>query len=400
MIKKEIPLLTTVRFFAAFLILLFHLEIRWPLASLPRHLANVLNQGAIGMSLFFILSGFILTYNYDSSQSLENYKDFLIRRFARIYPIYLFAAILLLPWLGLSVHNEYSHSISSNIYHLFVTSRYLFLFIINIFILQGWFPGLFSYWNDNSSWSLSVEFFCYILFPLILCGLQHLNRQRLLLILLIAYVCTILPGLAYFLYPENVPTVSTIYAMPIFRDLPEFIVGMIFGLFFLRRAKDTKFTSIKIFIALFFLFIYLGYVGIYLPAIYVINNFAVIPIFALCIYWLAMGGGNLVKLVGNKVFILLGEASYCLYLLQVLFIYIYKDYGAFLQNYFTLLRHNSLVWLLIITFSIIFSIIIHFVIEKPLRKFIVIKYSKWKAGVPAMKSEVTVRHQISEDMST
>lgn len=369
MIKKEIPLLTTIRFFAASLILLFHLEIRWPLTFLPQHIANVLNQGAIGMSLFFVLSGFVLAYNYDGLQPIKKYKDFIIRRFARIYPIYCFAALLLLPWLGLAIAN---HSM------VFVTSRYAFIFFTNIFLIQGWFPQLFSYWNDNASWSLSVEAFCYVLFPIILYGLQLVNEKKLLLVLLVAYIFTILPGIAYLLYPENAPTMPTIYALPIFR-LSEFVVGMVVALFFIRQKKCPEYVFLKVFVALFLMFIYLGFIASYMPKIYIINNFIVVPVFALCIYWLASKSkGYMVVFFGNRFFRLLGEASYCLYLLQVLFIYIYKDYSKTIQHYFPLAHHNSVVWFIIVLFSIVFSIIAHFIIEKPLRRIIIERFTQWE----------------------
>jgi len=66
--QKEILPLTGLRFVAAFYVFLFHIHIRWPLAGQP-FLKNVLDQGAVGMSLFFVLSGFVLAYRYADVRS-------------------------------------------------------------------------------------------------------------------------------------------------------------------------------------------------------------------------------------------------------------------------------------------------------------------------------------------
>lgn len=98
-VEQEILPLTGLRFVAAFYVFLFHIHIRWPLANDP-FLNNILGQGAIGMSLFFMLSGFVLAYRYaDGRTSL---KDYLTNRFARIYPIYVAAALVTVPWIGIS----------------------------------------------------------------------------------------------------------------------------------------------------------------------------------------------------------------------------------------------------------------------------------------------------------
>lgn len=58
---RELPKLTGLRFVAALYVFVFH--IRWPLVE-SKFLANTLGQGAIGMSLFFMLSGFFSACRY------------------------------------------------------------------------------------------------------------------------------------------------------------------------------------------------------------------------------------------------------------------------------------------------------------------------------------------------
>ncbi|MFZ3141750.1 acyltransferase family protein, partial [Polaromonas sp.] len=82
--KPPINSLTGLRFIAAFLIILHHFGN--PPGPQPVH--NVISHGFVAVSLFFILSGFILTYNYaDNVGGLKTGKwNFWVARFARIYP--------------------------------------------------------------------------------------------------------------------------------------------------------------------------------------------------------------------------------------------------------------------------------------------------------------------------
>jgi peptidoglycan/LPS O-acetylase OafA/YrhL len=82
---KRAPLhaLTSIRFFAAIYVVLFHCGIPH-LISMPVPMANFFDSGYTGVTLFFALSGFILAYNYPRVSSRH---DFWISRFARIYPV-------------------------------------------------------------------------------------------------------------------------------------------------------------------------------------------------------------------------------------------------------------------------------------------------------------------------
>jgi len=93
-VRKDIPALTGLRFVAALYVFLFHIHIRAPLTEQP-FLASLLSQGAVGMTLFFMLSGFVLTHRYLD----RDYSDgeFLVARFSRIYPVYIVSFILALP---------------------------------------------------------------------------------------------------------------------------------------------------------------------------------------------------------------------------------------------------------------------------------------------------------------
>src|SRR6185437_10634847 len=86
-------------FFAAMQVVVFHFaQIRVENAPLP--IRNLVASGYTGVSLFFVLSGFILAYNYlDKDLSWRGgARFFLIARFARIYPVYALGLLVSIPF--------------------------------------------------------------------------------------------------------------------------------------------------------------------------------------------------------------------------------------------------------------------------------------------------------------
>src|SRR5688500_7405803 len=83
---KQLPSLTGIRFLAVTMIFLLHYNT--PL--LGKQLYAVFNQFYLGVNLFFVLSGFLICYNYGKEASLEKtfLKKYYINRLGRIMPLY------------------------------------------------------------------------------------------------------------------------------------------------------------------------------------------------------------------------------------------------------------------------------------------------------------------------
>jgi len=113
--------------------------------------------GYAAVDAFFVLSGYVLAYNYAFTFSRgfdkAEYWDFLIRRVCRVYPAYV--AILFVATAKLSLNFGGGEHASLNVWDAFC----------NIFMLTGW--GLHATPIMGVSWSVSAELFCYLLFPLI-----------------------------------------------------------------------------------------------------------------------------------------------------------------------------------------------------------------------------------------
>lgn len=176
---KDIPSLTVLRIFAALLVVFSHQYIFWSMdgAFFQSFVRPVLSRGDIGVKIFFILSGFILTHAYGDHKSV-NKRDFFLARFARIYPMYLFGLFIALPILLLIQVPEHMarHGAAMGLGVVGVKT------VCVLLLLQSWFPPATGHWN-GVSWSLSTEAFFYAVFPWLMPWLRRMNDWALWLII-------------------------------------------------------------------------------------------------------------------------------------------------------------------------------------------------------------------------
>src|SRR5882757_1665382 len=150
-------------------------------------LAPVLNCGAQGVDLFFMLSGFVLTWNsldrMGQSFSIRGTLHFLWLRLARVWPVYLVTLHLAALLVILSLH--VGHVPLPEVRDLTAIS-----YVRQILLVQLWFQPFFdgSSW-DGPAWSISAEWLAYLLFgPLVLMVLrmERATRARGLMMLAVA----------------------------------------------------------------------------------------------------------------------------------------------------------------------------------------------------------------------
>jgi peptidoglycan/LPS O-acetylase OafA/YrhL len=151
--KRMLDALTALRFFAAAMIVLGHGHALF--GSLEIANTVPLEQG---VSFFFVLSGFILTYNYPAFRSRESVLNFFVSRFARVWPLH---AVTCVIWIGLIF--EFKPQA------YFPGATGLLKLVANLSMVQAWIP--LKDWAltfNGVSWSISDEFFFYLAFPLII----------------------------------------------------------------------------------------------------------------------------------------------------------------------------------------------------------------------------------------
>jgi peptidoglycan/LPS O-acetylase OafA/YrhL len=187
---SRLPSLTGLRFPAALAVFLHHAFLPIPPLQLLSNdrfeyrMANWFSQsGGLGVSFFFVLSGFVLTW---SAREGDAPASFWRRRFVKIYPVYVVGWLLAMVLFA-------SPTTSTHVA------------IANLFMVQVWVP---NYWTnfsvDSPSWSLAAEAIFYLCFPLLLRAFRRINASHLkywILGMIGAVVAT--PALAYALFPNT-----------------------------------------------------------------------------------------------------------------------------------------------------------------------------------------------------
>lgn len=352
---QKIDSLTSLRWFSAFYVFLFHVHIRAPLSSDP-FWVKWLSQGAVGMSFFFILSGFILTHVYFEMKK-EDVFVYVAKRFARIYPAYVLgvaiAAVVMptnLSGAKLAIH-----------------------YFANVFSLQGWFPSLFPYGINGGTWSLSVEWFFYLLFPYIIFVVRDLSCKKIIVSLGGFWFLASLSGLVYYVFIDEVG-LNLYYSVPIYR-LPEFLMGVLVGVLYKRDLfVDLRWGKLIAIVAPLLLCLYLGLVA--RPG-YMIHNWFATPCLTAMIFY-----SFRISFLKNKVLVWLGEISYGFYILQFISLKLVET------------RHNSgdhplftVVYAFVLTFFL--AVVSYYIVERPLRRYILGKVSNRSAALPGMPHRAT-----------
>jgi peptidoglycan/LPS O-acetylase OafA/YrhL len=318
--RPPLPSLTGIRFIAAFLVVLFHANIEIQTSG-ARHNRGVpeLTHGYIGVSLFFVLSGFILTYTYLRADStLRGARwSFWRARFARVYPTYVFALLLSAP---LFVKRFAAAPVSS-----FEAGHAVLGALLTPVLLQAWWPTAACQWNC-AGWSLSVEAFFYAMFPILAVWLARRSHIRALIAATAIWLASLACPLLYlWITPDGVAHVteaSKLFWLTGLKYNPlvhvgEFSVGILAGLTFLRRSASETSAMMRVWIALTILACIVVLVSSPWLPYPLLHSGVLAPLFAILIYSLACRDTRGARtVVSSPVMVRLGECSYALYLLH------------------------------------------------------------------------------------
>jgi peptidoglycan/LPS O-acetylase OafA/YrhL len=294
--KKPLRTLTSFRFFASLAIVFFHA------VQNPRY-----DYLASGVSFFFILSGFILTYVHPRINDGVEFARFWIARIARIWPLHILTLIVVI----------FKHFFSE--------------FFLNLFLLQCWAPVYRVALSFNFvSWSISVELFLYFVFPFLL---PHVFKApgKVFLGTLVLYV-----ALAYGAVLLGVPDIGSINAMSYFAfqfnpalHLYQFVLGMAAFVWWDGHNKSPSsfvtwsFLEVIVVAAII---LTIPQLGVLSKAIVAGNHGYLLdrqlagllttPLFALLIYVFAFQAGILSRLFSQSWLVYLGDISFSTYMIH------------------------------------------------------------------------------------
>lgn len=275
------------RFVAALGVFIFHLKL------IDTGISPVWN-GSYGLfvDMFFILSGFVISYSYPSdARGVRAYSRFMIRRIARIYPLHLLSLLVFVVLIGVGLER---------------TARSTPLdFLYNLLLLQAW--GVTNHLSFNSpSWSISAEFFCYLIFPLLMLFARKLHPLALAAVVAGLYLVLAHGHLP--IWQERSQMYGANYDYGMLRALPSFLNGILLAILFRMsqpyRQKRVVFAGIAMF-------------GI---SVLVLNVFAkpdlAILLFSCAILLTAVGESAFTEFPGARLLGRLGNTSYAIYMLH------------------------------------------------------------------------------------
>jgi len=387
----KIPCLTALRFFAASMIVVVHSRGLFGFRHDYHGMYGVLVQG---VSFFFVLSGFILTYVYPRLDDWTSRKHFLQARFARIWPAHItafFLFLFLLPrplWVLSGVNAR-------------------LVAFTHVFMVQSWFgQQKYFFAFDAPSWSIATEFFFYLMFPLLI---HRWSRNWWIKLGCSCLVLVSLIGICNYVnmpYNTGSATGSSVEALIYIHPLPhlfEFTLGMTAALawsktrerFSYGKGMGTLVELGAICLVVLGLFciarlyqdpsnpsywkageVWLGRAG----TLWLCHSGAA-PLFAFLIYCFAHEKGFISRMLSAPFPVLLGEISYSVYLVHWIFLRYYQTRLACISSSWVAGPFAYLIfWLmLLLTCHLIFISI-----ESPSRRILMqLGNGKGLARVPA-----------------
>lgn len=361
-VAPSLPALTGVRFFAALAVLLSHFNER-NLIGVPEHVLSFLDGGRTAVSLFFVLSGFVLVYNYQGRlNDAGQRRKYFFNRLARIFPVVVLALALASVGVAYALLNPDQglmlewYALDSHVPVFLAAS-----FLAQLTMTTGWLPSasLNQPWN-GPAWSISCEVFFYALFPWLLAKMTRLRQSRLALVLAGAYAFQLVFILVARQFAPAGQRGFLVSQFPV-THLFEFLIGMAAALWFARTGREWLAQRGR----------RAGLLAASLAAIAVISwlrpvdpaYFLLSPLFAALVVSLAAAPCDRPGWLGWKPMVLLGEASFSLYMIHIPLVYLY-----------TLLDPPPLLgWALLVT-TIALSVLVFLKFETPARLWIRRKY--------------------------
>lgn len=343
--------LTSLRFFAAMGVFLHHFHFfEHTNSALGKLIYSIFYEGFIGVTFFYVLSGFIISYSYDQHKKRGSYKvkDFLRNRVSRLYPTHLLTLLI-----ACVVYLNWQSFISLDFKSL----------LANALLVQSAVADQNYYFGFNGvSWSVSTEMFFYVSFIF----LVTLNNIQLIVVgsALLAAIVFHLVGIDH----SSKYIGWMFYINPAFRVI-DFIVGMLLfkiyssGKINIGYAKGTVLEILSLLSLVAFAF-----VGVkYIPMTWRFDIYYLIPMSAM-VFIFALGSGAISKAISIKPLVLLGEASFSLYMIHQIIINISV---RFFSPYVNLDSMKSVMLLILptVVFGIFVSIIMYKLYEKPLNNY-------------------------------
>jgi len=348
--RTPIPSLTGLRFLAAACVVISHaLPGVIPLTGTPPVWYALLGAASgLGMTLFFVLSGFVIHYNYFSSIKEDGTRgilNFWAARFARLYPLYIALLVLELAhyhYLGglFDGNGVLPRRVSDALpYYIFMTQSWFYLPNSHNALIYQFGP------ISAISWSISTEWFFYLVYPLICIGVGLISTiHRTLVAALLLCVTTFAVLSTAFAHATDINQYALahygeiaaigshwqdsyfrwlIYFSPYSR-LAEFVLGCLTASAYMS-LRDVKASAREERLGLLALLLALAgtialHSAMFGPLHFLTTyhmSFGFAPTVAIIIFCCARYRNAIVGALSSRNLVICGDASYSLYLLHI-----------------------------------------------------------------------------------
>lgn len=357
------------RFFAALFVVLYHtlgnlvvgkflpgvIDIPLPSAASPNFGSRFVSLGLVSVSFFFLLSGYILGVVYLRNKSVLNTRKFLVARFARIYPLFFITLVIDTPFFFLETKKI------SGLHH--ALARTAVSFVGEASMAHAWFIKLRGI--DNPNWSLSVETLFYLSFPLIGFALWKLRGAARFAAALFIYLFG--QALVWIVTPHFALVVVKYHPL---LHLSTFALGILMASwqFDATPGKSASsappWLSCLVFVLSVAAFAAVVQTSPHLPFAN-LNDGLLAPIFMGAIWGVSSSDNIISRLLSGSWLVVLGEASFGLYLLHIPVLHIFQLFHSIEQPvaYFTYLA-----------LAITASVLSFYFVETPIRMWILARF--------------------------
>ena len=292
----RLPALTGLRFFLALWVIVDHLvgpgHAFEPFAQmLPHPLYMIVRGGYLAVTTFFVLSGFVLARTYGETRwSPRNLWKYGVGRVARVYPVYLLSLLIVSRYIVAADTAPQSKG---------------WLVAMHLALVQGWFVGHYTVGWNVAAWTLSVEMFFYLMFPLLIVPLRGAGWWKSLGAAALACVLTRLMWRAGI--SDNLKPVI---------HLADFLIGIaasnVYDLLVARgKVHWGPWLSATGVLGVATLIAYPRLTG------WLDINTAIRPLNALLLIGFGMGGGWVARALSTRFLVYMGKASYAMYILHI-----------------------------------------------------------------------------------
>lgn len=345
--------LDSLRFFAAYLVVLHHAEqirMKYGLFNLKEY--SLFNNGGIAVTFFFVLSGFLISYllfKEHGESSTISVKKFYYRRILRIWPLYFLLVIigtLVLPYVLDFIGYSYimPYNFNDVIYYYILFSP----FMVNI---------LYGHHLIEPLWSIGVEELFYIVWaPLF----KFLRKYILPIIIIVIFVRCLFIYFSFLGFFD--PVIERLINMLRFEAMAIGALGSYLVYNYRNILSNFLFSKwsqlilITFILLRIFFFNFLTENNIFFNYLYttpVLSKFLIMIIFSWLIINISLNPKSIISL-DNKMFSFLGNISYGIYMYHMLIIFglvvFLKDYLLYLNN-----LNSSIIFYLLLTSIVILA---------------------------------------------